>query len=181
VRSDPPDLARACRASLADLAALTMHDSLDPSRRLVAAGIPWFVALFGRDSLIASYQARAFEPGLTLSTLRALAARQGTRSDPGNGEEPGKILHEVRLTQRPWLGEGTTAGSRPYYGSIDATPLFLILYGQAWRWGADRAGLEELLPAARAARVLPPGPAIARQPVLEGLGERRAASRRKPG
>lgn len=151
VATDPPDLAHAARIALFDLAALSVRDDLDPCRRLVAAGIPWFVALFGRDSLITSHQARAFEPGLALATLRALAARQGMVVDPGNEEEPGKILHEVRLTRRPWLGEGTAAGARPYYGSIDATPLFLVLLGTAWRWGAAREEIESLLPAARAA------------------------------
>ena len=151
VRTQPPELARACRRSLADLGSLSMPDRLEPGRRLVAAGIPWFVALFGRDSLIAGHQARAFLPGQMMDTLAALAARQGRVSEPGNDEEPGKILHEVRLTPRAWLGEGTIAGARPYYGTIDATPLFLILYGTALRWGAPRAALAELLPAARAA------------------------------
>ena len=82
----------------------------------MAAGIPWFVALFGRDSLIAGHQARAFVPGQMIDTLQALAARQGRRDDPGNEEQPGKILHEVRLTPRPWLGQGTTGGARPTTG-----------------------------------------------------------------
>lgn len=151
VLSDPPDLGRGCRRALADLDALSMPDRLEPGRRLVAAGIPWFVALFGRDSIIAGHQARAFLPRQMMDTLAALAARQGQVNDPGNEEQPGKILHEVRLTQRPWLGEGTVAGARPYYGSVDATPLFLILYGTALRWGASRSALTELLPAARAA------------------------------
>jgi glycogen debranching enzyme len=86
-----------------------------------------------------------------LDALQALAARQGRVHDPGNEEQPGKILHEVRLTERAWLGSGTTGGVRPYYGSVDATPLFVILYGIAWRWGATREALRELLPAARAA------------------------------
>ncbi|MBJ7455294.1 MAG: amylo-alpha-1,6-glucosidase, partial [Thermoleophilia bacterium] len=151
VVTDPPDLGRGCRRALGDLRALSMPDRLAPGRRLVAAGIPWFVALFGRDSLIAGHQARAFLPGQVMDTLAALADRQGRVSDPGNEEEPGKILHEVRLTPRAWLGEGTVSGARPYYGTIDATPLFLILYGTALRWGASRAQLEALLPAARAA------------------------------
>ena len=158
VRSDPPDLARACRRSLADLDALSMPDDLDGGRRLVAAGVPWFVALFGRDSIMAGHQARAFLPEQMLDTLAALAARQGHVSNAGNEEEPGKILHEVRLTPRPWLGHGTTRGARPYYGSIDATPLFLILYGTAFRWGAPDAALESLLPAARAALAWMRGP-----------------------
>ena len=151
VLSDPPDLGRGCRRALSDLDTLSMPDRLAPGRRLVAAGIPWFVALFGRDSIIAGHQARAFLPGQMMDTLAALAARQGQVTDPGNEEQPGKILHEVRLTPRPWLGEGTVDGARPYYGSVDATPLFLILYGTALRWGASRSALTDLVPAARAA------------------------------
>jgi len=148
LRSEPDDLEQACRRSLADLQRLSVTDSLAPPRRLLTAGIPWFVALFGRDSLIASYQARAFAPERLLQTLHALAARQGTTVDEANDEEPGKILHEVRLTGRPWLGQGTERGSRPYYGSVDVTPLFIIMLGVAWRWGVARSAIEELLPAA---------------------------------
>ena len=175
VHSDPPNLARACRRSLADLDALAMPDGLDAGRRLVAAGIPWFVALFGRDSVMAGHQARAFLPDQMLDTLAALAARQGRVSDSGNEEEPGKILHEVRLTPRPWLGHGTAAGARPYYGSIDATPLFLILYGTAFRWGASRPAIEELLPAARAALAWMRGPG---DPDGDGLLEYRPTGSR---
>lgn len=151
VVSDPPDLGRGCRRALADLDALCMPDRLAPGRRMMAAGIPWFVALFGRDSIVSGHQARAFLPGQVMDTLWALAARQGRVTDPGNEEAPGKILHEVRLTHRPWLGEGTAAGARPYYGTVDATPLWVMLYGMAMRWGASRDALTGLLPAARAA------------------------------
>jgi len=149
--SEPELLARAALRSLADLDALSIPDDRNPDRRLLAAGIPWFVALFGRDVLISSYQARAFRPELITDALAALAARQGQVDDPGNGEQPGKILHEVRFGDLPWLGEGTSGGVRPYYGSADSTPLFLIMLGEAMRWGASRAALEALLPAARAA------------------------------
>ena len=178
VRTEPPDLARACRRSAADLEALALPDVLDRRRRLVAAGIPWFVALFGRDSLIAGHQARAVFPDQLMHTLEALAARQGTVDDPANDEQPGKILHEVRLTRRPWLGHGTTAGARPYFGSIDATPLWLILYGTAFRWGAPRADLEDLLPAARAALGWIRG---AGDPDGDGLLEYRASGPRSLG
>ena len=151
VRSEPERLARASLRSLADLDALSIPDDRDPSRRLLAAGIPWFVALFGRDVLISSYQARAFRPELMTDALAALAARQGRIDDPGNGEQPGKILHEVRFGDLPWLGEGTSGGVRPYYGSADSTPLFLVMLGEAMRWGAPPEVLEALLPAARAA------------------------------
>jgi hypothetical protein len=151
VHSRPEHLARGCRQSIVDLDALSIPDDQDSSRRLLAAGIPWFVALFGRDVLISSYQARAFRPELMLDAVTALAARQGRVDDPGNEEQPGKILHEVRFGDRPWLGEGTTGGAKPYFGSVDSTPLFLIVLGQAMRWGAPREALENLLPAARAA------------------------------
>lgn len=151
VISDPPDLGRGCRRALADLDALCMPDRLAPGRRMMAAGIPWFVALFGRDGIVSGHQARAFLPRQVMDTLWALAARQGRVTDPGNEEAPGKILHEVRLTRRPWLGQGTAAGVRPYFGTVDATPLWLILYGTAMRWGASRDALTGLLPAARAA------------------------------
>jgi glycogen debranching enzyme len=175
IRSEPDLLARACRRSLADFERLSMPDALEPRRRLLAAGIPWFVALFGRDSLISGHQARAFQPDRMIDTLRALAARQGRRDDPGNEEEPGKILHEVRLTDRPWLGEGTLRGARAYYGSIDATPLFLMLLGTAWRWGAPEETVRELLPAARAALDWLRGPA---DPDGDGLLEYRPRSGR---
>ncbi len=177
VTSDPPDLARALQTSLVDLGALTLPDPSSPGRRLIAAGIPWFVALFGRDSLITSYQARAIDPHLTLETLAALAARQGTVLDAGNEEAPGKILHEVRLTPRPWLGVGTAgAGARPYYGTVDATPLFLMLLGQAWRWGASRESITALLPAAHAALEWLRGPDA--DPDDDGLIEYHAGSER---
>ncbi|MBA2324630.1 MAG: glycosyltransferase [Pseudonocardiales bacterium] len=168
VRTAPEGLGRACGRSLTDLDALSIPDDLDPSRRLLAAGIPWFVALFGRDALISGYQARAFRPELLLDTLGALAARQGSRDDPGNGEQPGKILHEVRFGDQPWLGEGTVAGARPYYGSADSTPLFLIMLGEAMRWGAPTEALTALLPAARAALGWLRGPA---DPDRDGLVE----------
>lgn len=154
----PEGLARAARASLTDLSALTLPDPLDPGRRIVTAGIPWFVALFGRDSLIAAHEARIADPTLLLETLHALAARQGRVRDPANDEAPGKILHEVRLTPRPWLGEGTAGGAKPYYGSVDSTALFLIMLGEAHRWGASPEALLPLMPAAEAALAWLRGP-----------------------
>jgi glycogen debranching enzyme len=168
VHSRPERLARASLRSLADLDALSIPDDQVPARLLLAAGIPWFVALFGRDVLLSSHQARAFRPDLMLAALTALAARQGTVDDPGNGEQPGKILHEVRFGELPWLGEGTSGGTRPYYGSADSTPLFLIILGEAMRWGAPREALNALLPAARAALHWMRGPA---DPDRDGLIE----------
>jgi hypothetical protein len=94
------------------------------------------MALFGRDSLITSYQALPFAPELAQTTLRVLAARQGRECDDFRDEEPGKILHELRF------GELTAFGERPqspYYGTADATPLFLILLDEVQRWCRDSA------------------------------------------
>ncbi|MGH9394508.1 MAG: amylo-alpha-1,6-glucosidase, partial [Terriglobales bacterium] len=118
------------------------------SGEIVAAGIPWFATVFGRDSLIASYQALMLHPHLAKETLRFLAHRQGTKRDDWRDEDPGKILHEMRE------GEMTRAGEMPYspyYGSVDATALFLIVLDETYSWTGDDELLEELLPAARRA------------------------------
>ena len=113
-----------------------------------AAGTPWFNTLFGRDSCILGMQTLAFDRGIARDALRSLAALQGTRVDPSRDEEPGKILHERRVS------ELSSAGELPYgryYGSVDATPLFMILLADYVQWTADDGLLRELLPAARAA------------------------------
>ena len=141
-------LARTYRASLSDLGALRLHPKLAELATLPAAGLPWFMALFGRDSLIASYQALPYLPGLAATTLRALAARQARTRDDFHEREPGKILHELRF------GELTARGERPhspYYGSADATPLFLVLLDEYHRWSGDDELVRELEPNARAA------------------------------
>jgi glycogen debranching enzyme len=141
-------LARTYGASLTDLAALRMHPDLDRGATLPAAGLPWFMALFGRDSLIASFQALPYLPGLAATTLRVLAAGQATVRDDFQEQEPGKILHELRL------GELTARGLRPhapYFGSADATPLFLVLLDEYHRWTGDDDLVRSLEPNARAA------------------------------
>jgi len=135
------------RRSLVDLAALRFPFVLTPGT-LPAAGLPWFMAAFGRDSLITSFQALTFRPDLAAATLRALALFQGRTSDPFRDEEPGKILHEVRL------GEMTAFEERPhspYYGASDSTTLFLILLEEYARWTGDQALVRELEHEARAA------------------------------
>jgi glycogen debranching enzyme len=146
--ADEPALVRTYRASLSDLGALRMHPDLTKGATLPAAGLPWFMALFGRDSLITSFQALPFLPGLAATTLRVLAARQATVRDDFQEQEPGKILHELRL------GELTARGQRPhspYFGSADATPLFLVLLDEYHRWSGDDRLVRELEPNARAA------------------------------
>jgi glycogen debranching enzyme len=131
LRSSWPDFERIYERSLVDLAALRFFSQFAPGEALPAAGLPWFMALFGRDSIFTSYQALPFLPELAASTLRVLAVRQGTRRDDFRDEEPGKILHEVRS------GELTAFEERPhspYFGSSDATPLFLVLLDEFERW-----------------------------------------------
>jgi glycogen debranching enzyme len=136
------------RASLSDLGALRLHPDLFEGATLPAAGLPWFMALFGRDSLITSFQALPYLPGLAATTLRVLAARQAEVRDDFHEQEPGKILHELRF------GELTARGERPhspYYGSADATPLFLVLLDEYHRWSGDDELVRALEPHARAA------------------------------
>jgi glycogen debranching enzyme len=134
--------------SLVDLAALRFSPLSLPGQSLPAAGLPWFMTMFGRDSIFTSLQALPFTPDLAATTLRALAQRQGTRVDDFREEEPGRILHEMRF------GEMTAFEERPhspYYGAADATPLFVILLDEYERWTGDRRLVRDLEPNARAA------------------------------
>ncbi|MGB8771446.1 MAG: hypothetical protein WCC92_17650 [Candidatus Korobacteraceae bacterium] len=115
---------------------------------IIAAGIPWFATIFGRDSIIAAYQSLSLNPQLAVDTLRVLARYQGKEYNDWRDEEPGKILHEYRC------GEMTRDGEMPfspYYGSLDATPLFLILLSETFNWTGDEELVAELLPHAYAA------------------------------
>ncbi|MGV8979519.1 MAG: glycogen debranching N-terminal domain-containing protein [Cellulomonas sp.] len=131
-----------------DLGALRIVDLEHPEDDVVAAGAPWFMALFGRDSLIASWMAISVAPDLALGTLRTLARMQGKRIDPMTEEEPGRILHEVRAGMDPTLALG---GGSVYYGSIDSTPLFVMLVDEAARWGVPMTEITALMPAVDAA------------------------------
>ncbi|WP_458113066.1 amylo-alpha-1,6-glucosidase [Arthrobacter sp. R1-13] len=134
---------RTLRRSYDDLGALRIEDPNHPERVVVAAGAPWFMTLFGRDSLWASIMAMAVDPSLALGTLQTLADRQGSVVDPMSEEEPGKILHEVRLDVSSGLSLG---GKSVYYGSVDATPLFVIVLGAVSRWGFAPDTIAALLP-----------------------------------
>ena len=138
-------LQRVLRRSQEDVGALRIHDPDDPSLAVVAAGAPWFMALFGRDSLLTAHMALPVDRSLALGTLRTLARHQGRRTDPLTEEEPGRILHEVRLGVESGLSLG---GGSTYYGTADASPLFVVLLGELAQWGADPAEVAELLPAA---------------------------------
>jgi glycogen debranching enzyme len=141
--SPDPRLGRVAAQSLADLRGLLLRDGSDP---FLAAGSPWFLTLFGRDSLWAARMLIPFTTELAMATLRTLARRQGTRDDAATEEQPGKILHEVRQGR---LNLGEMSLPPVYYGSVDATSLFVVTLADAWRWGAETAAVEELLPAVR--------------------------------
>jgi glycogen debranching enzyme len=149
IESDWDPLPHVRRRSLVDLAALRFYpDESDPTASVPAAGLPWFMALFGRDSVITSYQALPFVPELAATTLRVLAKHQGTKEDRYREEEPGKLLHELRF------GELTVFGERPhspYYGTYDTTPLYLVLLDEYERWTGDTDLVRELEGSGRAA------------------------------
>lgn len=126
-----------------DLGSLRIVDPVHPSSIALAAGAPWFMALFGRDSLLSSYMAMALDPALALGTLQALARVQGVKLDPRTEEQPGRILHETRLGLDFPLSHG---GGSVYYGSADATPLFVLLLGELLHWGAFTSEAAALLP-----------------------------------
>ncbi|WP_066285330.1 amylo-alpha-1,6-glucosidase [Arthrobacter sp. B6] len=134
---------RTLRRSYDDLGALRIEDPAHPDRVVVAAGVPWFMALFGRDSLWASFMAMAVDPSLALGTVQTLADRQGRVVDTMSEEEPGKILHEVRLGVSSELALG---GKSAYYGSVDATPLFVAVIGEISRWGFAPETIAALIP-----------------------------------
>jgi glycogen debranching enzyme len=147
IQSDHELLDRTLARSLADLATLRNDGPLEGEHYL-AAGIPWFATLFGRDSIIAALETVAFMPSIAISTLDVLARLQATTDDPWHDAEPGKIIHEMRT------GEMARAGETPhdaYYGSVDSTPLWLILLGETHAWTGDDELLERLWPNALAA------------------------------
>lgn len=136
---------RVIRQSRRDLGALRIFDPAHPDRPVVAAGVPWFMALFGRDSLLTSYMALPLDPSLALGTLQTLAGLQGTREDAASEEQPGRILHEVRLGATTNLALG---GGSVYYGTADATPLFVTVLGELARWGGLPEDSDGLIAAA---------------------------------
>jgi glycogen debranching enzyme len=141
-------LTAAYQRGLVDLAALRFNDPALPDHALPAAGLPWFMALFGRDSIFTSLQALPFAPGLASSTLQALGERQGSRIDDFRDEDPGRILHELRYGELAAFEERPHS---PYFGSADATPLYLVLLDEYYRWTGDKALVRALEHEARTA------------------------------
>ncbi|HET9458104.1 MAG TPA: amylo-alpha-1,6-glucosidase [Candidatus Limnocylindrales bacterium] len=138
---------RTIRRSVADLR-LLVNEGPIPGGRYVAAGIPWFATLFGRDSILTALQLLAFRPQLAVETLEVLAALQATEVDEFRDAEPGKILHELRAGETARAGE---LPHSPYYGSVDSTPLWLVLLGATYEWTGDRDLVDRLWPNALAA------------------------------
>jgi glycogen debranching enzyme len=115
----------------------------EEEHEVIAAGAPWFMTLFGRDSLITSWMLLPLDISLALGTLRTLASLQGERDNPLTEEQPGRILHETRSGRDASLSLG---GGSVYYGTADATPLFVMLLGELARWGLAADAVDELLP-----------------------------------
>jgi glycogen debranching enzyme len=134
--------------SIVDLAALRFYPEETSEAAVPAAGLPWFQTLFGRDSLITSYQSLILEPDLAATTLDVLASLQGTQVNHFRDEEPGKIPHELRFGELTALRERPHS---PYYGSADATMLFLILLDEYHRFTGDTERVTRLEPNAKAA------------------------------
>jgi glycogen debranching enzyme len=135
LESDSYVLTKTVEASRRDLVALRIAARAGEREiMLPAAGLPWFLTLFGRDTLITAYQTIGAGQALARGALLALAAYQGTAREDFRDEEPGKILHEVRNGELTRLGEKP---HNPYYGTIDATPLWLILLAEYYRWSRD--------------------------------------------
>ncbi len=131
--------------AIADLKALSIFWD---GRRVISAGVPWYASPFGRDALITGLQALPVTPEIAREALFFLAAWQGKRVDEFREEEPGKILHEIRRGELARTGE---VPHTPYYGSVDSTPLFLVLFTEYLQWTDDRSTGAQLLPAAEAA------------------------------
>lgn len=147
IRSDGELLDLAVNRSIADLR-LLRNDGPMHGEHYVAAGIPWFTTLFGRDSIITSLEILPFMPDVARETLKVLADWQATEVDPERDMEPGKILHELRVGELARTGE---LPHRPYYGSVDATPLWLVLLEETYRWTGDLDFVRSLWPNALAA------------------------------
>src|SRR5918992_397807 len=146
LRTDHKALLRAWNRGVEDLGSLAFE--VEKGLLVPAAGAPWYMALFGRDALITAFQTMFLDQEPARNVLRALARYQATARDDFREAEPGKILHELRRGELVSFGE---VPHSPYYGTVDATPLFLVLLHEVWRWTADENFVRELEAPARAA------------------------------
>jgi glycogen debranching enzyme len=146
LETDDHHLLLAYNSSIRDL--VTLELAVSSGHAIPAAGVPWYLAIFGRDSVITSLQTLSTAPRLAVGTLRTLAAYQANRKNAFRDAEPGKMPHEIRFGA---LSETGAVPHSRYYGTVDATPLWLILLGAAHDWIGDRTLVDELLPAAKQA------------------------------
>jgi glycogen debranching enzyme len=155
LRSSWDALGYAFGQSVSDLASLRMRSDNGAIGKLPGAGVPWFMTVFGRDTIITCLQTLLFGPELARTALEVLADLQAKEDDPSRDAEPGKIVHEVRH------GKAARTWHERYYGTADATPLYLILLSEVWRWTDDAALVRELK-----------GPALAALEWIEKYGDR---------
>src|SRR5919197_628736 len=155
IRASWEELGHTFTQSVADLAALRIRGGDHGIGKLPAAGMPWFMTVFGRDTLITCLQTLLFGPELARTSLEALASLQATEDDPRHDAEPGKIVHEVRQ------GKAAKTWFRRYYGTVDATPLYLILLSEVWRGTDDAAFVRRMR-----------GPALAALSWIDNYGDR---------
>jgi glycogen debranching enzyme len=148
LRSDWEPLKQIYQRSLTDLAALRFSPEVAGADSMPAAGLPWFMSMFGRDAIVTSLQAIAFLPQLTATTIRVLARWQGAVIDDFRDEDPGRILHEMRYGESAAFGEQPHS---PYYGAADATPLFVVMLDEYELWSGDATLARQFEQAARAA------------------------------
>ena len=155
LRSSWDALGHAFGQSVADLASLRMRSDNGAIGRLPGAGVPWFMTVFGRDTIITCLQTLLFGPELARTALEVLGELQAKQDDATIDAEPGKIVHEVRH------GKAARAWFERYYGTVDATPLYLVLLSEVWRWTDDAALVRDLK-----------GPALAALEWIEKSGDR---------
>lgn len=141
----PGELRNHLERSIDDLQALYVERN---GERVLTAGLPWYATPFGRDAIIASFETLSLNPQIAVDTLRFLARHQGEKVDPFTEEQPGKIMHEIR---RGEMARAREIPHVPYYGTVDATPLWLVLLHETWRWTGDDDFAREMLPHAERA------------------------------
>ncbi|MCZ2404623.1 amylo-alpha-1,6-glucosidase [Paenarthrobacter sp. Z7-10] len=139
-------LSQLLRHAISDLNALRLADRTSPQDTFLAAGAPWFLTMFGRDSLIAARMLLPIDTMLAGGTLRALASRQGTVTNSETAEQPGKILHEIRRDAGVISDAGSLSLPPVYFGTIDATLLWIVVLHDAWQAGLPEAEVKALLP-----------------------------------
>jgi glycogen debranching enzyme len=155
LRASWDSLSRAFGQSVSDLAALRMRSDNSGIGKLPGAGVPWFMTVFGRDTIVTCLQTLMFGPELARTALEVLADLQAREDDPTIDAEPGKIVHEVRH------GKAAVRFFSRYYGTLDATPLYLVLLSEVWRWTDERALVRDLK-----------GPALAALEWIDRYGDR---------